>query len=98
MKQFVFTRSAEADLFGIWAYIAENYPEAAEKIEGEILACCRKLASHRELGHKRADLTSRPVLFYTVRATYLIVFDPDSEPLEILRILHGARDTASELR
>ena len=98
MKQFGFTPSADADLFEIWSYIAADNPDAADRVESDILETCRKLASHPELGHKRSDLTSRPVLFYTVRATYLIVFDPDSAPLQILRILHGSRDAASELR
>ncbi|HTG43671.1 MAG TPA: type II toxin-antitoxin system RelE/ParE family toxin, partial [Verrucomicrobiae bacterium] len=80
------------------SYIAGNNPDAADQVESDILASCRKLASHPELGHKRPDLTPRPMLFYTVRATYLIVFDPASTPLQILRILHGARDSASELR
>jgi plasmid stabilization system protein ParE len=98
VKQLLFTPSAEADLFEIWAYIAADNPDAADRLEHEILAICQKLASRPGVGHKRLDLTSRPVLFYTVRATYLIVFDPDTAPLRILRILHGARDIASELQ
>jgi plasmid stabilization system protein ParE len=98
VRELVFTPSAEADLFEIWSYIAEDNPEAAEQIEAEILASRRKLASQPELGHKRPDLTLRPMLFYTVRSTYLIVFSPASDMLQILRILHGARDAVSELR
>jgi plasmid stabilization system protein ParE len=29
---------------------------------------------------------------------YIIVYDPVSDPLRILRILHGARNLAAELR
>jgi len=32
-----------------------------------------------------------------VRDNYLIVYDPASEPLEIPRVLHGARDVVAEL-
>lgn len=98
MKQFLFTPSAESDLFEIWSFIATENPEAADRVENDILACCRKLAENPGLGHKRSDLTNRPVLFYAVRGTYLVVFEPDSVPLRVLRILHGARDVADELR
>jgi antitoxin ParD1/3/4 len=98
VKKFFVTPSAEADMFEIWAYIAKDSVEAADQIEAELLASCRKLASHPELGHRRNDLTERPVHFYNVRGTYLIVFDAASEPLQIIRILHGARDAASQLR
>jgi plasmid stabilization system protein ParE len=36
VKQLVFTPSAEADIFEIWAYIAEDNPEAADEIEANL--------------------------------------------------------------
>ena len=97
MKSHRLTPAAEDDLFGIWAYIAADNFEAAERIEGEILAACVRLAARPGLGHFRRDLTDKPVLFFPVRGTYLIVYDPATEPLEIIRILHGARDATAEL-
>jgi len=39
-------------------------------------------------------MTKLPVRFGTVQAfpNYIIVYDPQSEPLRIIRILHGRRD------
>jgi plasmid stabilization system protein ParE len=37
------------------------------------------------------------VRFFAVRGTYLIVYDPASEPLEVLRLLHGSRDVTAQL-
>ena len=35
--------------------------------------------------------------FHTVRIWYLVVYEIDTDPLRIVRILHGARDVAREL-
>jgi plasmid stabilization system protein ParE len=43
------------------------------------------------MGHERPDLTSRPIRFWTVHS-HVLVYRPDSDPLWVLRILHGSRD------
>ena len=42
-------------------------------------------------GHVREDLTSREVKFWPVYA-YLIIYDPETKPVQIIRVLHGMRD------
>jgi plasmid stabilization system protein ParE len=50
------------------------------------------------LGHRRHDLTSDPeVLFFCVRSHYLVIYRKNSDPLQIARVLHGARDISAEL-
>ena len=39
----------------------------------------------------REDLTGRPVLFWPV-GSYPIIYDPQVQPLAIVRVVHGARD------
>jgi antitoxin ParD1/3/4 len=97
MKSYWLTPAAEDDLFDIWAYIAADDFEAAERIEGELLEACVDLAARPDLGHFRRDLTDKPVRFFPGRGTYLMVYDPAAEPLEVIRILHGARDATAEL-
>jgi plasmid stabilization system protein ParE len=48
-------------------------------------------------GHRREDLTDQPVRFWSVYS-YVIVYDPDTQPLQIVRILHSARDVRCILR
>ena len=98
MSRYLVTSPAEEDLFEIWSYIASNSVEAADRVEAEICAACRFLAIRPLAGHPRTDITSRPVRFWVLPhySNYLIVYDPNSEPLHILRILHGARN-ASQL-
>lgn len=45
------------------------------------------------MGHRREDLTDKPVRFFPVYS-FLIIYDPASTPLEIVRVLRGAQDIA----
>lgn len=47
-------------------------------------------------GHLREDLADPPVRFWPVGA-YLPIYDPTSEPLTVIRVLHGARNLAEML-
>jgi antitoxin ParD1/3/4/toxin ParE1/3/4 len=97
MSGFVLTPEAEADLQDIWSYIAPDNLDAADKLETDIKTACIWLAAKPERGHFRRDLTGKPVRFWTVRKRYLVVYDPVTKPLQIIRILHGARDTENLL-
>ena len=55
------------------------------------------LASRPDIGHLREDLTDRPLKFWSVYS-YLVVYDPASDPLAIIAVLHGARDVAQILK
>jgi plasmid stabilization system protein ParE len=46
------------------------------------------------------NLTSLPVRFWTgLRySNYVIVYDPESKPLNIIRILHGGRNASEHLK
>ncbi len=50
MKSWRLTPAAEDDLFDIWAYIAADNPEAADRVEGEILDACERAAERAGLG------------------------------------------------
>jgi antitoxin ParD1/3/4/toxin ParE1/3/4 len=51
----------------------------------------QKLAEFPGIGHLREDVTDEPIRFWCVYS-YLIAYRPHTKPLEILRIVHGARD------
>jgi hypothetical protein len=48
-------------------------------------------------GHTREDLTARQVKFWSV-FSYYVVYDPDSDPIEIITVIHGARDVQQLLK
>ncbi len=97
MKRFVLTGLAERDLDQIKAFLLE---EAGATITRRVLKDIRDailfLSKEPRAGHVRKDLTSRPVRFWPVYS-YLIVYDPETKPLQIIRVLHGMRDVAGIL-
>ena len=97
MKSYRLTPASENDLFDIWAYIASDDPAAADDLESEFFRTFQRLVDRPDLGHFRRDLTDKPVRFFCVRAVYLVVYDPASDPITIVRVLHGSRDAVAEL-
>jgi len=95
MKGYDLSPEAIADLQEIWVYIALNHVAAADKLEADIYKACEMLAENPRLGHKRPELTDEPVLFWPVRRHYLVIYQRETQPLKIVRILHGARDAES---
>ena len=98
MSGYQLTAAARLDLLQIWNYLAENRSIAgADKVARDLRAAIRKVVSSPFLGHMRPDLTDRPLLFYRVHA-YFILSNPKSEPLQVVRVLHSARDLKSLLQ
>jgi antitoxin ParD1/3/4/toxin ParE1/3/4 len=56
----------------------------------------RRLAEMPEMGHLREDLAEEPLRFWPVYS-YLIIYRPDRNPLEVVRVLSGYRDIADLL-
>ena len=66
---------AAQDISEIWEHIAEDNPLAARRVREEILSRIRGVVSFPQSGHRRPDLTGRPVRFILVRE-YLIAYAP----------------------
>jgi len=89
-----FTPQAVDDLDDIWWFIAKDSREAADRVEAEIVASCRRLAKHPLMGVKRQDITRLRARFWTVTRfpNYVIVYRPEMIPLQVIAVLHGKRD------
>jgi plasmid stabilization system protein ParE len=92
--RFVLSPEAARDIREIWSYIADDSIRAARRVRLQLLDACHGLAENPLIGHSREDLTARPVLFWPVGA-YLIIYDPTPRPIEIVRVVHSARDVAA---
>ena len=90
MRPYDFHPEAEADLNDIWDYIAEDNPDAADKVTDEILSAIEALVPFPNQGRRRPDLTSRPLRFLRVR-DYLIAYAPAKKPLWVVAVMHGRR-------
>lgn len=91
MSGFALHPEALADLEEIWEFIAADNPDAADRVLEEIYEAIRGLIRFPQQGHRRSDLTSRPLSFQHVR-DFLIAYAPDEKPLVVLAVLHGRRN------
>ncbi len=88
------TPTALNDLEDIWTYIAADSVSAASRVESAILEACGSVARHPLLGSKRAEITPLPVRFWVVTRypNFILVYRPETKPLQIIAVLHGKRD------
>ena len=91
MTRYDFHPEAALDLDEIWEFIAEADLDAADRVIADILTALDRLVPFPNQGHKRPDLTSRPLRFTLVRE-YLIAYAPDEKPLWVVAVLHGRRN------
>lgn len=100
MRQWEFTPRAKHDLFEIWDYIAQNNLEAANGVAHAISLACDLLFHSPLAGKVRKELAPSPLRFWLVHpyVNYCVVYNPEAKPLQIIRIIHGARDLPSSLR
>ena len=90
-SKFVVSPEAEEDVFHISRYLfREANVVTANRIEAELLDAFANLAKTPNQGHRRSDLTSARVLFYTVYQ-YMVVYRL-GPPVQIVGVLHGRRD------
>jgi antitoxin ParD1/3/4/toxin ParE1/3/4 len=94
---FRLTPEAQANVDEICAFIAQDSVDAALRVLDALEDAFHQLASTPGIGHRREDLTTRPVRFWKVYS-YLIMYDPATAPLGIIAVLHGARDVEQLLK
>ncbi len=82
---------AFADLDDIRDHIAQENPDAADRVMSEIFDTIRGLVPFPHQGHRRPDLSSRPLRFTLVRE-YLIAYAPEEKPLWVVAVMHGRRN------
>ncbi len=85
------SRKADADIENICDYIAQNNPDAADRLDEQIHQAIRLLAKFPGLGHTQPDVQDKRYLFRAV-GSYMIAYRVDKNELVVIRVLHGARD------
>lgn len=95
-KPFVLTPRAEQDIGDIWDYIAADSIGAADRVLAALEKAIYRLAKAPGIGHLREDLADRRHRFFLVYS-YLIVYRFETKPLQVIRVLHAARDVQSIL-
>jgi len=90
MPGFVLSADADTDIDDIWDFIAQNDPEQAARFLLKLLDLFVLIASNPLMGTEKpqihADMRQFPY------GSYSIFYRPDQNGVEIMRVLHSARD------
>jgi len=90
MSQYRVSDAARSDLDEIWSYISEDNPDAADRFVRALVSRFAMLASMPQMGRQREELSSRLRSFPF--GNHIIFYRPMENGVEIVRVLHGARD------
>lgn len=93
MTKVIHSQQARLDLIEIWSYIAEDSPNAADKLLDAIDETCTLLGENPKLGQARPDI-SAAMRYFPVK-NYLILYQEQASSIEIVRVLHGSRDLSA---
>ena len=96
--RYVLAPEAALDLVQIWRYLKKQSSVAvADRVESVIRDKIVFLARTPGAGHWNENLTDEPVKFFPVYS-YLIVYRPETRPLQVVSILHGHRNVERILK
>lgn len=90
MPTVLITPLAEEDLGDIWDYAAESDAGRADRLLDLVHEKCQRLAEYPGMGRARHDLLVN-LRSFTVR-NYVSFYQPITDGIVVLRVLHGARD------
>jgi len=94
MSRYRLTRHAQADLDAIYDYVAADNRSAADRLSVRFEKKLRLLASQPLLGQMRDDLA--PNLRCFTRGKYVIFYRVQGTGVEVVRVIHGARDIQAQ--
>ena len=84
------TKRANNDLIAIWSHIALDNPNAATAQLSELEQKFRLLSFFPKIGRKREDIRKGLRMFPC--DAYVILYREAAGSVEVVRVLHGARD------
>lgn len=90
MARYIQSPQAVADIYEIAEYIAKESPKSAERWIDEVTQLFNLLASQPFLGQKYFSPRLGEVRRHS-HGNYLFYYRPLTECIEIVRVLHGAR-------
>jgi antitoxin ParD1/3/4/toxin ParE1/3/4 len=96
--RYVLAPEAALDLVQIWRYIKKRSSVVvADRVESVIRDRIVFLAGTPGAGHRSKNMTDEAVKFFPVYS-YLIVYRPETKPLQVVSILHGRRNVERILK
>ncbi len=97
-RRYRLSPKAVRDLLRIWTFTQEGGGiDVADRVQSVIISKIGMLSENPDAGHWRPDLTAAPVRFFAVYS-YLVIYRPETKPLQIVTIVHGNRDVRRLLK
>lgn len=96
MKRCRLTHLAQVDIDSAWFYIAKDRPAAADRFVERLKSHFETLAENPFVGELRTDLAEG--VRQSSVGGYVVLHRPTDDRIEIVRVIHGARDLFAEFR
>jgi toxin ParE1/3/4 len=98
MSRYRLTDRAKADVHALWEYIvlARGYPDAADRQVDLLHRKFNVLARQPLMGEARDDL--RPGLRVFSAGSYVILYYPQPDGVQVVGVMHGAQDIEAMFR
>lgn len=92
MPRVLRTPDAEESRLDIWCYLLQQSGshDVADRFLDTLDEKCRLIATHPRMGRPRPDLT--PDVRSVSVGAYVILYRPIDDGIELLLVVHGARD------
>ena len=90
MARIVYSQTSKDDLLEIWVGIAVGHVSAAERLLDDLHAATQLLATQPLIGKARREFGAG-IRSFPVR-DYVLVYRPIPGGVELVRVVHGARD------
>lgn len=85
---------AEADLDDIYDYIARDVPYYAELFVDRLVEATDKLEEHPQIGRRVPEAEQRDDIRELIVQGYRIIYQTRPDDIQVLTVIHGARDLA----
>lgn len=94
---YVLSEAAQSDVDALASFVFEQSPHAALKLVDAVESGFMFVAASPRAGRSCPQWGISGLRFWKVYS-YLIIYRSDVRPVEIVRVLHGARDVAVVMR
>jgi plasmid stabilization system protein ParE len=92
MRGYRITPSAEGDLREILEYVAErDGVDRAIRLHARLVKTFERIADSPRAGRLREEVMGPTIRTWTV-FRFLVIYEAERAPVEILRVLHGMRE------
>ncbi|MEW4566796.1 type II toxin-antitoxin system RelE/ParE family toxin [Tautonia sp. JC769] len=93
MPRVIRTRQAQEDLESIFDFLDTQGSQLADRFAEMLDEACERYGNHPLMGASAEEFA--PNLRHFIVWNYVIFYRPTADGIEIIRILHGARDLPS---